>query len=419
MPRVGTDPLLRAARTLDLLGLDQEQPIDVLAAVEGLGLTLAFVPLDRLLGAVVPHGGGGVLVTMQRGIGVQRYTAAHEIGHWVMHQDRLSLDGFDDVLGHAPNERESQAQLFAAYFLMPPPLLWSSLQRLGLVRGAVGPGEAYRLSRELNVSYEAAVRRLASHGWLDRAGARGLLAVQRLKAMAEASGGRRPAAGTAELWEAGLASSGGTLTVTVDDEIVLDLPENRTTPFRWTDAAGVASRPTAVRTRPRAPRAAQNTESPTVEGGPAVRPSGAAARAAVALLPAGPMPAPVPAPAVSDGLILGLSDDFDASSPAAGTPFERSRDRVVRASGDAVDEDAVVGAAGLRRLQVRCLKEGRTSLHLAYAHAYDAGQRPAATWRLDVDVRASLPTRQRQALVAGVDLDERLPGDPDDGLRFG
>jgi predicted secreted protein len=417
MAPAGPDPLLRAARTLDELGLDQERPVDVLAAVDGLGLTLAFVPLDRLLGAVVPHGAGGVLVTTQRGIGVQRYTAAHEIGHWVMHQGRLMVDDAEDVLGPPTSELEAQAQSFAAYFLMPPPLLWASLRELRLNKGDIGPGDAYRLSRELNVSYEAAVRRLASLGWLDRPQTRALLAVQRLAAMAAAFGGRRPAQGAAELWEAGLPSNGRTLTVTVDDEVVVDLPENRTTPYRWLDAESLAARPAGARPRPRPPaRSNARADAPAVAqgGGPTATTAPAAARAALALLPSPPATRHSPPPAGS----WDATSDFDPPAPVPASPTARSRQRVDIASGE-VDVGAVlVGAPGRRQLQVRCAQEGAMSLSLAYAHAYDAAEGPAATWRLELDVRPSLPTRQRRALVAAADLDERLPGDPDDLSLF-
>lgn len=58
---------------------------------------------------------GGVLVTTQRQIPLQRYTAAHEIGHWRLdHGHGLALDGEEHVLGDTPVEREQLAQVLAS-----------------------------------------------------------------------------------------------------------------------------------------------------------------------------------------------------------------------------------------------------------------------------------------------------------------
>ena len=91
------------------------------------------MPMDGLLGAFVPEGAGGVLITDQRPITVQRYTAAHELGHWRLeHGHGLALDGEEHVFGANPVERERLAQVFAASLLMPPPLVLSLLARIGV-----------------------------------------------------------------------------------------------------------------------------------------------------------------------------------------------------------------------------------------------------------------------------------------------
>jgi Zn-dependent peptidase ImmA (M78 family) len=418
MAQSQVDPLLDAARTLDDLGIDQEQPVDVLAAVGRLGLDLAFVPLGGLLGAIVPHGGGGMLVTTQRGAGVQRYTAAHEIGHWVMHHRRLALDGPAEILGTAPNEREAQAQLFAAYFLMPPPLLWDALDRLGLRKGEITPGDAYRLSRDLRVSYEAAVRRLYAHKWIDARGVRGLLAVQRLRALAQATQGARPDRGTAELWQTDLSESGQTLVATLDDEVLIELPENRTTPFRWLTAVELAARTGSVRDRPRPAGDAESSAAPeTSDVGPA---SAAEAAAALELVPpAADVPAIVRTglPAAAGGVAL-VADSYRPVVPEEPPGAALARARRERTRRDGTSAPVRTGGGGARRLQLRLVDEGDANVGLAYAHAYDPGQPPVATWRLNVQVRPALHAAHRRALIAATDVDERFPGDPDDDEVF-
>jgi hypothetical protein len=117
------DAIVAAAETLEALVIDQSAVIDPFAAIDQLGLTLCITKLDNLLGAVVPHGDGGVLITSERSPAIQRYTAAHEIGHWILHEEHLRMDGETEVLGRPSSQMEREAQLFAGYFLMPPPLL--------------------------------------------------------------------------------------------------------------------------------------------------------------------------------------------------------------------------------------------------------------------------------------------------------
>lgn len=66
---------------------------------------------------------------------VMRFTAAHEIGHWllhpgeVMHRDR-PIKGLEDGLSHARPEQEKDADYFAACFLMPGKLVSRTYERL-------------------------------------------------------------------------------------------------------------------------------------------------------------------------------------------------------------------------------------------------------------------------------------------------
>ena len=102
-----------ANRLLVETGASQTQQIDVFAMCEQLGMWLAFFPLDGVLGAFLPEGVGGVLITTQRPVTVQRYTAAHELGHWRLDHG-YGVDGEEQVLGTSPAESEQLAQVFAA-----------------------------------------------------------------------------------------------------------------------------------------------------------------------------------------------------------------------------------------------------------------------------------------------------------------
>lgn len=224
-----------AGRLLDELGVAPTRQIDVFSICEDLGLWLAFMPMDGLLGAFVPEGAGGVLITDRRPVTVQRYTAAHELGHWRLeHGHGLALDGEEHVFGVTQLERERLAQVFAASLLMPPPLILSLLARIGVgEHGPVGPKEAYFVAREAGVSYEASVRQLSSLRVITPAQATALLQVRPLTVKSELAGGRRPVHGYADVWPVDEAWNDQIVSLRADDEVVVSLPENRSTGHRW------------------------------------------------------------------------------------------------------------------------------------------------------------------------------------------
>ena len=66
------------------IGLWTAQPPDgrLCCAIKAFKITVLFRPLEGLLGAYVPTpNSAGMLVTTQRDHHVQRFTAAHELGH--------------------------------------------------------------------------------------------------------------------------------------------------------------------------------------------------------------------------------------------------------------------------------------------------------------------------------------------------
>ena len=150
-----------AASLLRRLNIDEEQPVDVFDAVRRLGLWLTFHRLDRLLGTFVPVATGGVMITTERPPAVQRYTAAHEIGHVAMDHS-VALDDEEFIFAPTAPERERLAQLFATYFVMPPALVFRTSASHGISRHQVTPAQAYLVARDMRVSYEAAVRQLGT-----------------------------------------------------------------------------------------------------------------------------------------------------------------------------------------------------------------------------------------------------------------
>jgi Zn-dependent peptidase ImmA (M78 family) len=421
------DALVAAAETLDDLEIDQSAVIDPFAAIDRLGLTLSITKLDNLLGAVIPHGDGGVLITSERSPAIQRYTAAHEIGHWILHEDHLRMDGETEVLGRPSSEMEREAQLFAGYFLMPPPLLNQAIAAYDLRPGDIHPEHVYRLSRDLDVSYEASARRLYAADLIDRTAMTQILELGRMSAMQRASAGHRPEDGLADVWDATSDEEVVRLAVKEHDEVIVGFDEQRLAGWRWMTAEGLARRNSgSVRPlqRPLAP-AALPSRPDRYLGERDNLVSGLTPDARASLEP---HRAPEFDPGHSDlgrtGPPAAIVEDTFGAGHERETPAQRRRRRAARARGrnsqvsDHVDAaEPQIGGNGIRTFVVRAAVPGEWSLQLYYAHAYDPRDEPLLTYELRLRIQPK-PTTAFRIRRLQSDLDQRLPGDPDDHEEF-
>lgn len=233
---MGTRGAAQAAmRALSDLGVNRSRPIDPFAAITQLELELLFQPLQDLLGVIIPGDNPGVLINSDRPASVQRFTAAHEIGHWYLDQDAFAIDGHDEVEGNPRSPRERNAQVFAANFLMPLELLFPTAARHGIRKNSgADPTSVYKLARDMHVSYLAAVQQLANCSLISGS-LRNRLAHAKPSAAKQAlTHGRKPANPRGDVWLLDDAAEGlVSIDVFVGDEIVVALPENPSTGHRW------------------------------------------------------------------------------------------------------------------------------------------------------------------------------------------
>lgn len=421
------DALVAASETLDALEIDQSAVIDPFAAIDRLGLTLTITKLDNLLGAVIPQGDGGVLITSERSPAIQRYTAAHEIGHWILHEDHLRMDKETEILGRPSSEMERQAQLFASYFLMPPPLLNQAIAAYDLRPGGIHPEHVYRLSRDLDVSYEASARRLHAAHLIDRTAMTQILELGRMSAMQLASAGYRPADGLADMWDATSDEEIVSLVVKEHDEVIVGFDEQRLAGWRWMTAEELARRNSGSarpRQRPQAPRVLPSRPGRYL-GERDNLVSGLTPDARVSLEPQG---APEFDPGHSDlrrtAPSAAIVEDTFGAGDQQETSAQRRRRRTARARGQDSQvndhEDAAepqIGGNGVRTLVVRAAVPGEWNLQLYYAHAYDPRDEPLLTYELRLRIQPT-PTTAFRIRCLQSDLDQRLPGDLDDREEF-
>lgn len=253
--------LQAADELLNGLDVDQESPIDIFGIVNQLGIYLVFNPLDALLGAILPKGDGGIILTTQRRPTVQRYTAAHEVGHWILDVDVSAFDTEHDI--YEPSaDRERLAQIFAGQLLMPPPLVYAACSRYGISSADRASGPAvYLAARDMGASYEAAARQMENLEIIDKKRRNYLLSLTPAGIKAELCHGHRPAGGV-DVWPVDLASDRSKIYVTEGDELFVALPENRTTGCRWLDDSEIADR--ALRKAAPPPAAFAGEHSPTI-----------------------------------------------------------------------------------------------------------------------------------------------------------
>lgn len=151
--------------------------VDVYETIARLGVPLMFTRLDGLLGAYYREP-TGILVTTQRPLSQQRFTAAHELGHHHLGHTP-SLDD-ERILRRAPFQartgdslQEVEAEAFAAAFLLPRWLLdWHCERQDWTDADLHDPALVYQLALRLGTSYEATVWTLHRYEVFNRTAAR-------------------------------------------------------------------------------------------------------------------------------------------------------------------------------------------------------------------------------------------------------
>lgn len=434
-----------AGRLLAELDVNPATQVDVFGMCEDLGLWLAFLPMDKLLGAFIPEGAGGVLVTTQRPIPIQRYTTAHEIGHWRLdHGHGIALDGEEHVLGATAVEREQLAQIFAGSLLMPPPLVFGVLERLDATRTSLDPHHAYAVAREAGVSYEAAVRQLTHLEMITPDHAVELRRHRPLQIKADLALGRRPVNGYADVWPVNEHWDDQLLSVRVEDEVVISLPENRSTGYRWMfpsehSPSEVAVPPPNLHTQQnRAPDPTQlaalrdEFAAASTPGRPARAPGVVLDRLRTIV---GPAPRPRPHPSAPGADVVG--DEYVPARTGWLPARAARRQRLARHAQTPPEEIAsapsapIVAGTGRRVLSVRFPQPGPATLRLQYRSPYSDTE-PAGDYVLhalveprhvgfsidqladDVDEPWMAQARQRQLERPSDPID-----DPDEGETSG
>lgn len=226
---------LQAAEWLLRLNADQTRPVEVFDIIEKNGIWLLFDALDGALGMFKREGSvAGILINNRRPRAVQRLTAAHEFGHFVLGHDG-SVDGQSQIDGFSNVRQEVEAQAFAMDFLMPLQLVEATRDHLSLPSDSskLQPHQIYQLATSMGVSYTACVIQLRAMEMVTLSESKRLLQYTPKKAKRILSGGIGPVDPWADVWPIEEVDSGRQLQIQVRDEIRLKLSELPSTGYRW------------------------------------------------------------------------------------------------------------------------------------------------------------------------------------------
>ncbi len=118
-------------------------PVDVFSIIKDMGLVFERFPMEDNLSGYIQNTGSGytIAVNSNHYLVRQRFTAAHELGHYIYHRHLIG-DGVDDNRAYRSAEggkfyntligprQETQANQFAANLLMPQHLI-AALKKQG------------------------------------------------------------------------------------------------------------------------------------------------------------------------------------------------------------------------------------------------------------------------------------------------
>ena len=239
---------LAAARLQQRLGLEDrvtegQGRIDIFDVVSKLDIPLMFRPLDGLLGAYLVKPTPGMIVTTRRPLSVQRFTAAHELGHHILGH-ATSLDD-EAIIGRGPLSgwpghaiQELEANAFASTFLLPRWLVNFHCRQQGWDSSALKqPDVIYQFSLRAGLSYQATCWTLHSYKLLKTADAKIVSDTEPKTIKKRQLGDITLESYHGDVWvltekDEGMRLEGGPL-----DLFVVKLPEHSSSGYLWDSAA--------------------------------------------------------------------------------------------------------------------------------------------------------------------------------------
>lgn len=219
--------------------------VDVFDALAWLDVRVIFKPLDGLLGAYIRGDHPGVMISTKRPLSVQRFTAAHELGHAIMNHEP-SLDSPNvlrraaagqksrKISGFASYLQEIEADAFAGAFLLPNWLITHHAQKHGWTRSDLAREDTiYQLSLRCGASYQATVWALERNRIISTDARTQLLGFEP-RELKQRIGHVRGAAETrSDAWVLNEGDHKADIAINVGDTVTVDLRQQAGAGYLW------------------------------------------------------------------------------------------------------------------------------------------------------------------------------------------
>ncbi|VVE01058.1 hypothetical protein PAQ31011_02144 [Pandoraea aquatica] len=158
-----TNAVAKALQVRKRLGIALEDAVSPLDAAEKLGVEVRLVDLPSMEGMYVSTGRPTIVLSSLRPFGRRNFTCAHELGHHAFgHGEQFDELINDRSYRRATDSKEFQADVFAAFFLMPKSALESGMLRRGLSYPSLDPMAIYQLANWLGVGYSTLVNHMVN-----------------------------------------------------------------------------------------------------------------------------------------------------------------------------------------------------------------------------------------------------------------
>jgi hypothetical protein len=156
-----SNPAQKAESLIDELGITSAQDIDVEAIAFDSGIDVIYEALDGCEATLVGVGGNAIAtVRPSSSRGRERFSASHEIGHWLLHKGKSFRCRADDfVQNYSADIRfEKEADEFASHLLMPTSIISPAIRAIN----KPGLHHLQEIAGEFEVSLQAVSIRLAT-----------------------------------------------------------------------------------------------------------------------------------------------------------------------------------------------------------------------------------------------------------------
>lgn len=213
--------------------------IDIFEVIEELDIPLVFKPLNSALGLCLPAPLRGIMVTTRRGLHIQRFTAAHELGHVVLEHagsvDKVILERTPLPEDNGRDLQEVAADAFAAEMVLPRWLYRHHIRAQGwtVATHLHHPDIVYQLALRMGASYEAVCWGLLSHEILSYADVSRLRKAEVAKLKHRLGEKFRPGNSWSDVWRLTERDNGARLIGNPDDLLRIELDEATGSGHQW------------------------------------------------------------------------------------------------------------------------------------------------------------------------------------------